>query len=172
MKIPIIFSTITGNAFRLADAIKEEVPNRLGPYNIRYINDEVIKRFDTFVLVYWCNHGTTDDDTIALLSRMKNKKVVILGTLGASMETDHAKKVYENVSNLVKENNQLLGNFLCRGSIDLNRTAQRLSIPEGEKGHLSKERFERQKESLGYPRALDYEKAKEFVKEIFKEYLL
>lgn len=168
MRIPIIFSTITGNAFRLADAIKEEVPDHLGPYNIRYVNDEVINRFDTFVLVYWCNHGTTDDDTIALLSRMKGKKVIILGTLGASMESEHAKKVYQNVSDLVKGNNVLLGNFLCRGSIDLNRTAQRLLIPEGQKGHLSLERFEKQKESLGYPREEDFLHAKEFIKEIFK----
>ena len=72
-KIPIIYSTITGNAFKLADAIKENVEAYLGPYNIRYINDEVINKFDTFVLVYWCNHGTADDDTIALINRMQNK---------------------------------------------------------------------------------------------------
>ncbi|MDE5715237.1 MAG: flavodoxin family protein [Anaeroplasmataceae bacterium] len=170
MRIPIIFSTITGNAFRIADAIKEEVPNSIGPYNITYINEDVIHRFHTFVLVYWCNHGTTDDDTIELISKMKNKKILILGTLGASMESEHAKKVYQNVSNLVSEHNILLGNFLCRGAIDLNRTQQRLSIPEGEKGHLSLARFEKQKESLGYPNATDYQNAKEFVKEIFKDY--
>ena len=170
MRIPIIFSTITGNAFRLADAIKEEVPNHVGPYNITYINDEVIRRFDAFVLVYWCNHGTADDDTIELISKMKNKKILILGTLGASMESDHARKVYQNVCNLINENNVLLGNFLCRGAIDLNRTRQRLSIPEGEKGHLSLERFERQKESLGYPNETDYQNARAYVKDIFKDY--
>lgn len=43
--IPIIFSTITGNAFKLAEAASEAVPNHVGPYNIRYINEEVIRKF-------------------------------------------------------------------------------------------------------------------------------
>lgn len=167
MKIPIIFSTITGNAFRLADAIQDEVPNSIGPYNIYYINDGVIKRFDTFVLVYWCNHGTADDATIEFLSKLKNKKIIILGTLGVSTETEHAKKVYQNIHDLVIKDNILLGNFLCRGSIDLNRTRQRLSIPMGEKGHLSKERFEKQKESLGHPNKMDLENARYFIRGIF-----
>ena len=48
--VPIIFSTITGNAYKLAVAAAEAVPDHVGPYNIRYITDEVIDKFDTFVL--------------------------------------------------------------------------------------------------------------------------
>lgn len=76
--IPLIFSTITGNAFKLAAAAAEVVPDHCGPYNIRYITDEVIDMFDTFIISYWCNHGTADDDTIALLSRMKDKNIIII----------------------------------------------------------------------------------------------
>ena len=36
--IPIIFSTVTGNAFKLADGIKEAVPDYIGPYNISYVS--------------------------------------------------------------------------------------------------------------------------------------
>ena len=84
---------------------------------------------------------------------MQGKKIIIIGTLGAARDSAHAQKVCENVENLVRENNQLIGHYLCRGSIDLNRTARRLRIPEGQKGHLSPERFEKQKESLGHPDA-------------------
>ena len=35
-KTVIIFSTITGNAFRLAEAAASVVPDHAGPYNIRY----------------------------------------------------------------------------------------------------------------------------------------
>ena len=51
-------------------------------------------------------------------------------------------------------------NELCRGSIDLKRTARKLRIPEGVKGHLSPERFERQKESLGHPDSAELEGVK------------
>ena len=166
-KIPIIFSTITGNAFKLAEAVAPVVPEHLGPYNIRYINDEVIERFDTFVLAYWCNHGTADDDTIALIRRMSGKKLVVIGTLGVARDTKHAADVTERVKALASENNTLLGHFLCQGSIDLNRTAQRLKIPEGEKGHLSQERFERQKLSLGHPDEKDLADAREAVRSFF-----
>ena len=94
--IAIVFSTITGNAFRLAEAVAQVIPDHVGPYNIRYVNREMIDRFDTFVLSYWCNHGTADDDTIALLQHMKGKKIIIIGTLGAARESAHAQKVCEN----------------------------------------------------------------------------
>ena len=162
--IPIIFSTITGNAFKLASAVAEVVPDYVGPYNISYINDEVLEKFDTFILSYWCNHGTADDDTIALIKKMKGKKLIVIGTLGAAMDSKHAADVAERVQTLASEENTLIGHFLCRGSIDLKRTARRLSIPEGEKGHLSQERFEKQKLSQGHPNAEDLKNAQEAVK--------
>ena len=166
-KIPIIFSTITGNAFKLAEAVAPVVPDHLGPYNIRYINDGVIERFNTFVLSYWCNHGTADDDTIALIHRMSGKNLVVIGTLGVARDSKHAADVTERVKALASENNTLLGHFLCQGSIDLNRTAQRLKIPEGQKGHLSQERFEKQKLSLGHPDEKDLADAREAVRRFF-----
>lgn len=166
--IAIVFSTITGNAFRLAEAVAQVISDHVGPYNIRYVNREMIDRFDTFVLSYWCNHGTADDDTIALLQHMKGKKIIIIGTLGAARESAHAQKVCENVENLVRAQNTLAGHFLCRGSIDLARTARRLRIPKGEKGHLSPERFEKQKESLGHPNAEELAQCQTEVKEFLK----
>ena len=142
--IAIVFSTITGNAFRLAEAVAQVIPDHVGPYNIRYV------------------------DTIALLQHMKGKKIIIIGTLGAARESAHAQKVCENAENLVRAQNTLAGHFLCRGSIDLARTARRLRIPEGEKGHLSPERFEKQKESLGHPNAEELAQCQTEVKEFLK----
>lgn len=59
----------------------------------------------------------------------------------------------------------LLGHYLCRGSIDLKRTFARTRIPEGQKGHLSKERFEKQKQSLGHPNAEELDGARRAVAE-------
>ncbi len=167
--VPIIFSTITGNAYKLAAAAAEAVPDHVGPYNIRYITDEVIDKFDTFVLSYWCNHGTADDDTIDLIARMYGKKLIVIGSLGVATDTAHAAKVCENVTALASEHNTLLGHYLCRGSIDLRRTFARTRIPEGQKGHLSQERFEKQKQSLGHPNAEELEGARAAVAEFLKK---
>lgn len=171
MKRPIIiFSTITGNGYKLACAAAKGMPtDYLGPYNIRYVNDEVIERFDTFVLCYWCNHGTADDDTIALIRKLKGKNLIVLGTLGVAPDTPHAKNVTERVEALAKENNNLLVHYLCQGSIDLKRTFERTKIPEGEKGHLSLERFERQKRSIGHPDEADLKGAEDAVRAAIRQ---
>ena len=167
--VPIIFSTITGNAYKLAAAVAEVVPDHVGPYNIRYINDEVIEKFDTFVLSYWCNHGTADDDTIELIRRMRGKNLIVIGTLGVARDSKHASDVSARVEALASENNRLLGHYLCRGSIDLRRTAARLRIPEGEKGHLSAERFEKQTLSLGHPDETELSEAKAAVEAFLRK---
>lgn len=161
----VIFSTVTGNGFKLSEAITPELDDYIGPYNISFVTDKMLEEYDTVIVTYWCNHGTADDDTLNLFKRMKGKNLIVLGTLGAAVESAHGQKVYENVSEAATANNNLLGHFLCRGAIDLKRTAKKLTIPEGEKGHLSSERFEKQKESLGHPNENDFENARKAVRE-------
>lgn len=153
--IPIIFSTVTGNAFRLAEAVAPVVPEFCGPYNIRYVNDEMIERFDVFILSYWCDKGSADSDTLALIERLHGKKLIMIGTLGAERDSRHADAVRRRVSALAAEQNLLLGHFLCQGRIDLNRTARKLR-----EGKLSPERFEKQKLSLTHPDETDFADAR------------
>ena len=168
MQIPLIFSTVTGNAFKLAEKVKPYVKDGIGPYNITWLRDDV-KECDTYILFYWCYRGTVDPDTQKLLSDSKGKKIIILGTLGADPNKPYYGKVYQNVVDLVNQQNICLGHFLCRGAIDLVRTSKRLSIPEGEKGHLSLERFEYQKRSQGHPDEIDYKNAIDFIKSFFND---
>ncbi len=88
----------------------------------------------------------------------------MLGSLGVSVDTAHAKSVTERVVTLAKEENHLLAHYLCRGSIDLKRTFERTKIPEGEKGYLSLERYEKQKLSLGHPDESELKGAEEAVR--------
>lgn len=158
-KTVIIFSTITGNAFRLAEAAAEVLPEHAGPYNIRYVNDEVINTFDTFVLAYWCDKGSADPDTIELIGKLHGKRLIIIGSLGVEPDTKHGKDVYARVSALAVENNTLLGHFLCQGAIDLARTGKKLR-----EGKITPERYERQKLSQGHPDAADLENCRASVR--------
>lgn len=150
----IVFSTKTGNAFKLAVAAGEGMPcTYTGPYNISYVDDALLAEHELLVLCYWCDHGNADKATSDLLGRLNGKKLVLLGTMGARPDTPHGEKVKERVRENIKKGNQLLAHYLCRGSIDLKRTIKRTLIPEGEYGYLSPDRFEKQKESLGHPDA-------------------
>lgn len=167
-KTLIIFSTITGNAFKLAEAAKEGLDSYAGPYNIDYIDDALLNEFDWFVFCYYCDKGTADPKTVEMIHKLQGKHIMIMGTLGASLKTPHARIVKENVAKLVSENNILVGNYLCRGSIDLYRTSKKLAIPEGQPRHLSIDRFLYQHDSLGHPNDLDLYEAMFCVRESFK----
>ena len=158
-KTVIIFSTITGNAFRLAEAAAQVIPDHAGPYNIRYVNDEVIDTFDTFVLTYWCDKGSADPDTIELIGRLHGKKLIVIGSLGVEPDTKHGKDVFARVSALASADNTLLGHYLCQGAIDLARTGKKLR-----EGKISPERYERQKLSQGHPDAADLENCRAAVR--------
>lgn len=153
--IPVIFSTVTGNGYKLADAAASVIDERAGPYNIRYIKDEFLENYDTFVITYWCDKGTADGDVVNLIEKMKNKNIIILGTLGADINSPHAKNVCARVEELVQKNNNLIGHFLCRGSIDLARTQQKMKLPEGQKRHMSPDQFMNQIYSLYHPNDYD-----------------
>ena len=151
----ILFSTLTGNAFKLACAAADAMPcDYLGPYNIynyNIIKPNLIEDYDTFIVTYWCDKGSADKETISFIEKCRGKNLIILGTLGVNPESEHGAKVRANVEALASRENNLVAHYLCWGSIDLKRTFEKTKIPEGEKGHLSMERFERQKLSIGHP---------------------
>lgn len=160
--ISVIFSTVTGNGYKLAEAAASVIDDKAGPYNIRYVTDEVIDADDTFVITYWCDKGTADGDVVHLIEKMKNKNIILLGTLGADINSPHAKHVCENVEKLVQKSNNLIGHFLCRGSIDLVRSAQKLRLPEGQRGHMTPDRFMNSIRSLYHPNDYDLYEAAAF----------
>ena len=163
-KTVIIFSTITGNAFKLAEAAASVLPEHAGPYNIRYVNDEVINTFDTFVLAYWCDKGSADPDTIALIRRLHGKRLIVIGSLGVAPDTKHGKDVFARVSALAAEDNTLLGHYLCQGAIDLARTEKKLRD-----GKITQEHFERQKLSQGHPDENDLAGCRAAVRDFLKD---
>ena len=163
-KTVIIFSTITGNAFKLAEAAASVIPKHAGPYNIRYVNDEVISTFDRFILCYWCDKGSADPDTIELIGKLSGKEIILVGSLGVAPDTSHGKSVFSRVSALVSENNTLLGHYLCQGAIDLARTGKKLRD-----GKISPEHFERQKLSQGHPNEKELSDCRDAVRQFTGE---
>ncbi len=158
----VIFSTITGNGYKLAEAAASVVDEKAGPYNIAYINDKVIETFDTFIITYWCDKGSVDPAVKELIDKLSGKNIIIMGTIGVDVNTAHAKSVVQRVEALVSAQNNMVGHFLCRGSIDLIRTVQKLKLPEGEKGRLTPERFQGQLYSANHPNEYDLHEAKTF----------
>lgn len=159
MKAAIVYSTVTGNAKKLADSVYENIEGCAEPRNIKDVEEAFLEDYGTYIFCYWCRRGTADPMTISLLEKMSNKEVIMLGTLGAYPDSPHGIGLKTRVQELVEKKNRLLGNYICQGKIDPARTEKRLKIPKGEPHHLDEEGYKRHLESRKHPDAQDLKNA-------------
>ncbi len=160
----VIYSTLTGNAKKIADAVYGNIPDCTRPQNIMHVDDRFLEVHDVFVLCYWCNRGTADPLTMGLLKVLKGKKVIMLGTLGAYPDSPHGQSLRSRIKEIAEANNTLLGNFICQGKIDPARTERRLKIPAGQPHHLDEEGYRRHLESRKHPDESDIKRALDTVR--------
>ncbi len=160
MNIGIVYSTLTGNSKKLADFIFENYQKKCdAPVDIRHLDENALKAYDTLILCYWCKRGTADPLTVNLIQKLSGKKLIMIGTLGAYPDSPHGSKLKVNIRELVQTANTLLGNFTCQGKIDPARTEKRLLIPKGEPHHLDEEGYKRHLESRRHPDEADMQNA-------------
>ena len=76
----IIYSSRTGNTRLLAEAIRESLPadlcNHFGTDEADAVESEKL------YVGFWTDKGTADEAALALLKRLKNKKIFLFGTAG------------------------------------------------------------------------------------------
>ena len=91
----IIYSSRTGNTKLLAEAIRESLPADL------------------------CNHFGTDEAALALLKRLKNKKIFLFGTAGFGESEAYFQKVLDRVKESIDESNSIIGTYMCQGKMPM-----------------------------------------------------
>lgn len=116
MRALIVYSSLTGNTKKVAEAIAQIIPAcELHPVESAPAPDG----FDFIGLGYWVDKGMPDKKCQEYLSGVQGKKVALFGTLGAYPHSDHAKDCMAKSEALAAENgNTVLGSFLCMGKVD------------------------------------------------------
>lgn len=119
MKVQIIYSSLTGCTKRVADAIFHGID--VEQKTIHNLKDGVPTiDGDIILLGYWGISGNPNDDMKAFLKTVKGKAVGIFCTLGYYADSAHAHQTVESGLNLVKENNEVIGSFVCNGAVAQN----------------------------------------------------
>ncbi|MFV0519312.1 MAG: flavodoxin family protein [Lachnospirales bacterium] len=167
--ITVIYSTITGNTEKVAKSIYESLKVEKEIFNINDIAQKNFEKSDIIILCYWCSRGTADSKTLGFLDKVKNKKIIAVGTLGAYVESEHGQKMAERVKEKVMEKNEYIGKFVCRGKIDPKRTEKRLSLPKTDKHFLDEEGYKRHLSSRVHPTQEDLSNAIDVVQNILKD---
>lgn len=119
MKVQVIYSSLTGCTKRVAEAIFNGVEAE--QKSIHDLKDGAPELTGDIVLLgYWGISGNPNDDMKAFLKTVKGKAVGIFCTLGYYADSAHARQTVESGLDLVKDDNEIIGAFVCNGAVAQN----------------------------------------------------
>lgn len=165
MRILTVYSSRTGNTKKVAEAIHSAMPSGADIYPVESAPEP--DGYDFIAVGYWAYRGTADDRAAEYMRKIRGKKVVYFGTLGAYPDSEHANRCRRRVGELL-EKNEVLGEFLCHGKIDPASTERQMKLPEGNAHRMDEKRLKRHMESRKHPDEKDLTEAKKFIKDIMK----
>ena len=160
----IIYSSRTGNTRLLAEAIRESLPADLCDH---FGTDEAgAVESEKLYVGFWTDKGTADEAALALLKRLKNKKIFLFGTAGFGISEAYFRKVLDRVRESVDASNTIVGEYMCQGKMP-QAVKERYLKMKAQPEHPANldaliENFDR---ALPHPDAADLERLKESVLE-------
>lgn len=115
MRSLVVYSSLTGNTKRVAEAVFEALP---GEREISPVQQAPSPEdFDFVAVGFWVNRGKPDADSEGYMRNIESKRIGLFGTLGAYPDSDHAKRSMDAAREMVK-GNQVICTFMCQGKID------------------------------------------------------
>ena len=170
MKMDIIYSSLTGNTKKVAYKILEVMPEGTGIYDLKDLDHEMDA--DLLVLGYWVDRAQPNKEMREFMKSLKNRKVITFGTMGSYPDSPYAAETRKNTNDLLKDNNEVLGHFLCQGRIDPKITEMFMKNGGPQGVHMmTEERIRKHMEAAKHPDEQDFKNAQEFVKNLIKDYV-
>lgn len=170
MKIAIIYSSITGNTEKVAQAIYDSLPGE--KYLFKTMHDQYnVEEFDIILIGYWCRKTFMDTLSLNLLRQIKGKKVGAFGTAGMYPDSEYGYQCRARVKEVISLENEFIGEFLCQGKIPEERTQKRMVLPKDDPHYLDEEGVKRHLESRKHPDAQDLCNAQVFFKGMIQKYV-
>ena len=111
----IIFSSVTGNTKLLADALRETLPKDACDYFGTSENTPTDSQL--LYVGFWTDKGNADSATLALLQKLRNKKLFLFGTAGFGISEAYFRKVLDSVRESVDASNTIVGEYMCQGKM-------------------------------------------------------
>ena len=113
----IIFSSVTGNTKLLADALRETLPKDTCDYFGASENAPTDSQL--LYVGFWTDKGNADNATLALLQKLRNKKLFLFGTAGFGESEAYFQKVLDRVKESIDESNSIIGTYMCQGKMPM-----------------------------------------------------
>jgi flavodoxin len=151
MSYLVVYSSITGNTRRVAEAVYGMLPEPKDIYPVEEAPEP--GGYDFIALGFWIDKGTADEKIRHYIKGIRKKNVGLFGTSGAYPDSDHVRSAVKNVENLLGEN-RILGSVMCQGKID-DAFAEKLDDIAPESRDVSPDYRNRAEEARSHPDPAD-----------------
>ena len=113
MKKAIVYSSLTGNTKKLAEAIKEALDEDI---LVTKINDQAMDSEVIFV-GGWIKGFAVTPDVSNFLKKLNNKKIFIFATAGYDYSEEFFNPILKTFEAEINDTNEIIGQFICQGKV-------------------------------------------------------
>ena len=119
MKCAVVYSSVTGNTGKLAEAIK----TRVDACYFGKPSDEALEA-DLIFVGFWAIGNSCGTDIKDFLEKLSDKKVFIFGTVGYNNTQEYYEGILDNVKANVPSSNTIVGTYVCQGKVSAPKKEQ------------------------------------------------
>lgn len=161
MKTLITYSSQTGNTKKLAEGIYKHInKNNKFDLDIMPISEvENIKEYEVILIGYWVDKGGPNKEAALFMEKISNKKIGIFATLGAYPDSRHAFESLVAGEDLIKENNEVIGKYICQGSVSPKLINYFKTLGPDNHHSISEEKLKRYKIAELHPNEIEMQSA-------------
>lgn len=169
MNIAVVYSSVTGNTEKVAEAIKNAIA--ASGENVTYFGKPQSGiEADVYFIGSWTDKGTCSAETAEMLKETKGKKIAYFGTAGFGGEQSYFDALSSRALSLLPEGNEVLGSFFCQGKMPMSVRERYVKMitahPDDKKLQVSLDNFDA---ALTHPGEEDLDKAAEWAKNILEK---
>lgn len=160
MSALIIISSITGNTWKVGEALNRVYPTT----SLKRTTDvlkctELLDQHNKVIIGFWCDKGGLPPDLVQLVPYIRNKSLGIFATMGGNPQSDRAQECFRRQCDAVvgtERSNCLEATFLCQGKINPVLIEQMKKMPGYKE---TPESVARREEAAKHPNEDDYKAA-------------
>jgi flavodoxin len=165
MKTAVIYSSLTGNTKKIAEAIAAELPGSIC-VDLKQAPDPA--EFDLIAMGFWAKRGSAAPAAQAYMQQISGKKVITFFTLGAYPDSDHAQHCASAGNACYGENCTILGTFWCQGALNPKLREHHEKNPENSRHPVTDARKQRWADAATHPDEEDIAAARAFIRQLME----
>ncbi len=117
MKTLIIYSSETGNTKMVCEKAFEYINGEKLIIPVKEKDSINLDEFDNIIVGTWIDKANANSEAKKFINTLANKNLFFIGTLAASLTSEHAKKCFNNLRKLCSKKNNFVDGVLARGRV-------------------------------------------------------